>query len=286
MVLHAAYGRESFDNSSNSNSTLQDVFKQYNVNYDLVLLFKQAGMDLVAKYGVDPSLPKQNLDEAIYQLSSDKVFSKVSLVSPDVITQYGIDDQSVIPATERADRINALYDSITEQQKVAGASYQTNFNSIALQNRASTAPIPTGQPVPVFDPGSVSAIDPSVYKNLNTMLQDSFGRTQLGFDPSKLDTVNAFLKTYPYRPGNDNSNTHVPQYWVDMSVRKLFVSTIQTAIDIINDLSTLFSEQKYISSLDFRRGVFEAFARPDRRTYVGIWLILFSFILYFIDSAA
>lgn len=72
----------------------------------------------------------------------------------------------------------------------------------------------------------------------------------------------------------------------DMTLRQLYKNTIQTAIDVIQETSDTVSERPYISDTTFRRRLVEIFTFPDRRLYVGIWLIVISFILYFIDSAA
>jgi len=118
-------------------------------------------------------------------------------------------------------------------------------------------------------------------------VQSGVGRVQLGDDPDKLAKINEFLTTYPARKKSMNKSqvnaSNTP--WVDISARELFRQTIQTAIDIINDVSALISDKPFISSTDFRRGIFDAFAQPARRTYVGLWLVFFSFLLYFIDSA-
>ena len=129
---------------------------------------------------------------------------------------------------------------------------------------------------------NVPMSDPA-YKKVYEMLQQNLGRVELGDDPKKLEAINEFLQTFPYR--NKGKNGPMDEPWVNMSVKQLFQGMIQTAIDIINDLSYNISQRNLISSVDFRRNMFEAFTHAERRTYVGLWLILFSFVLYFIDSA-
>lgn len=72
----------------------------------------------------------------------------------------------------------------------------------------------------------------------------------------------------------------------DITVKELYKNTIQTAINIINDSSDLITNRDTMTLASFRRQMFETFTNPERRLYVGIWLIAISFILYFIDSAA
>jgi hypothetical protein len=73
---------------------------------------------------------------------------------------------------------------------------------------------------------------------------------------------------------------------MDLSVREVLRRTIGTAIDIIEDISQILSERRQMSNTELRRALFGTFASPGRRIYVGIWLVFFSFVLYFIDSAA
>ena len=48
----------------------------------------------------------------------------------------------------------------------------------------------------------------------------------------------------------------------------------------------LISNSSYTDYATTRRGIMEAITKPDRRLYVGIFLLIASFILYFIDSSA
>jgi len=98
-----------------------------------------------------------------------------------------------------------------------------------------------------------------------------------------LKQINDFLGKYPTLIPKDK-NPATPLF--ELSVKELYRRTLQTAIDIINDLSDVITQKSYISDSTFRRNLFDIFTKPERRLYVGIWLILLSFILYFIDSAA
>ena len=123
--------------------------------------------------------------------------------------------------------------------------------------------------------------------NVYQELQSGIGRVAIGNDTNVLDKINNFLTTYPQRNAKRNrEGLLTPDTWIDMSVRELFQQTIQTLIDIINDLSDLIADRQFMSSAEYRRQMFDIFAREDRRLYVGLILIFLSFILYFIDSAA
>ena len=73
---------------------------------------------------------------------------------------------------------------------------------------------------------------------------------------------------------------------MDLSVREVLSRTVGTAVDIVEDISKLVSERHQMSSTQLRRSVLLLFTEPSRRLFVGIWLVVISFILYFIDSAA
>lgn len=96
-----------------------------------------------------------------------------------------------------------------------------------------------------------------------------------------VNTINQFLKEYPkqMKPAPNDP-------WVNASVRDLTRKTIETAIDIINDVSTLVSNRDQYSNAQYRRQMLYVFTQPERRLYVGFWLIFISFVLYFIDSSA
>lgn len=106
---------------------------------------------------------------------------------------------------------------------------------------------------------------------------------EVGEKEKLLKQINDFLGKYPTLiPKDKNPSTPI----FEISIKEITRRTIQTAIDIIHDLSDIISQKSYISDTTFRRRIFETFTSPERRLYVGIWLVLLSFVLYFIDSAA
>lgn len=165
-------------------------------------------------------------------------------------------------------------------------------NSTPTPTSTSTS-TPTPSPLPAsLQSKSESDLNTSsanvAYANIVKLLQSSSGRAELGDDPKKLDDINAFLRAFPFRGNSQTANSQQipPGPWTNMTVKQVFRQSIQTAIDIINDISKTISQRNIISAADYRRELYLAFTAPSRRTYVGIWLIFLSFILYFIDSAA
>lgn len=71
-----------------------------------------------------------------------------------------------------------------------------------------------------------------------------------------------------------------------LTVEQVYNNTIKTSVGIVNDFGDLISEKEVISNTEFRRRLVRMFLTEERRMYVGILLIVLSFILYFIDSSA
>ena len=124
-------------------------------------------------------------------------------------------------------------------------------------------------------------MDGASYKQIYDDLQKSPQKTIEDNKVQVINSINRFLREYPksLEPAPDAP-------WVDLPVRSLVKQTLQTAIDIINDLSTLVSNKDTYSATEYRRQIVHIFFRKDRRLYVGFWLIFLSFVLYFIDSSA
>ena len=98
-----------------------------------------------------------------------------------------------------------------------------------------------------------------------------------------VEVMKEFLKEFPKSiPADKNPKSTI----MDLSVREVLSRTVGTAVDIVEDISKLVSERHQMSSTQLRRSVLLLFTEPSRRLYVGIWLVVISFILYFIDSAA
>lgn len=81
------------------------------------------------------------------------------------------------------------------------------------------------------------------------------------------------------------SQVTMPKMLHEYTIYELYSGTIQTVIDIINDFTALNSQRKFVDSKVYRQGLLNIFLLPERRIYLGILLLLFSFILYFIDAA-
>ena len=68
-----------------------------------------------------------------------------------------------------------------------------------------------------------------------------------------------------------------------LTITDIYKNTIQTIIDIINDVIELY-ETSY-SQVKFNRLLY-IFLNENRMFYIGIILIILSFVIYFIDGAS
>lgn len=130
-------------------------------------------------------------------------------------------------------------------------------------------------------------MDFKTYDKVYQELLSKRGREEISDNPDKekevLDKINTFLDLYPKSiPKDLDPKAKIYQ----LSIKEIFKRTIQTAIDILNDISNLISKREFMSKNAFRREFFKTFTRKERRLYLGIWVIFFAFVLYFLDSAA
>lgn len=83
-----------------------------------------------------------------------------------------------------------------------------------------------------------------------------------------------------------NPDIKIQKMIYEYTVYELYQGTIQTAIDIINDLTSLNTQNMSVKDKAYRKQIFDIFFADHRKLFVGIIMIIFSFILYFIDGAS
>lgn len=130
-------------------------------------------------------------------------------------------------------------------------------------------------------------MDYKEYKQLYEKLLSEKGlkavEEELNEKEKVLKQINDFLGKYPkILPKDKDPDTPITR----LSLKEIYRRLLQTMIDIIQDVSNLITQRDYMGQVSFRRRMFEVFTKKDRRLYVGILLVLLSFMLYFIDSAA
>lgn len=93
--------------------------------------------------------------------------------------------------------------------------------------------------------------------------------------------LNDLLQTLPDKP----LPTNIPRI-SDMTISEIYKNTLQTAIDILNDISELYINKNYVDNSNYSALFMHVFLKDNRTIYVGIMLCIMSFILYFIDGAS
>jgi hypothetical protein len=129
-----------------------------------------------------------------------------------------------------------------------------------MNNTLSTSNIiPTVSPIPIE-----KIIEENVEKKINQLLESSLYSTSNKYD----------------------KNIYSDYNYASYTLTDLYKGTIQTVIDIINDITILLSDRYYISMQVFRSRLLNIFFKNERKFFVGIILVILSFIIYFIDGSS
>lgn len=77
----------------------------------------------------------------------------------------------------------------------------------------------------------------------------------------------------------------IPKMIHEYTIAELYKGTLQTTIDVINELTELISERKYMDNKVYWEKIYSIFLKNERKLFVGIILVILSFIIYFIDGS-
>jgi hypothetical protein len=94
--------------------------------------------------------------------------------------------------------------------------------------------------------------------------------------------LNSLLKTLP---DTLPKNLKIKPIY-NLTIKELYKNTLQTLIDIINDIIDVYSKKDYINNNNFIFVLYNIFTKNNRKIYVGIMFVILSFIIYFIDGAS
>ena len=72
----------------------------------------------------------------------------------------------------------------------------------------------------------------------------------------------------------------------EFTINELYKNTLQTCIDILNDVTDYYNNKEYLAEKSYSQVIHDIFLKDNRKVYVGIILIVLSFIIYFIDGAS
>jgi len=156
-----------------------------------------------------------------------------------------------------------------------------NINNINISTKPSTpsmnmVSMPMDPPIINIDTSSSSD------KNNDTKNIDKNTDIEKYIEKQIELKLNSLLKTLPDTiPKNQNIK---PIY--NLTIKELYKNTLQTLIDIINDIVDVYSKKDYINNNNYIFILYNIFTKDNRKIYVGIMLIILSFIIYFIDGAS
>ena len=94
--------------------------------------------------------------------------------------------------------------------------------------------------------------------------------------------LNSLLETLPDTVTKD---IHIKPIY-NLTIKELYKNTLQSLIDIINDVIEAYNKKDYINSNNYIYILMNIFTKDNRKIYVGIMIIILSFIIYFIDSTS
>jgi len=116
----------------------------------------------------------------------------------------------------------------------------------------------------------ITSTETSNILNINTYIEKNI--------ENKINQLFDVLPKYP--------DINTPKMIYDYTISELYTGTLQTSIDILNDFTKLMAEKKYISAKVYRERFISIFLQDGRKLFVGIMLVLLSFIMYFIDGSS
>lgn len=94
--------------------------------------------------------------------------------------------------------------------------------------------------------------------------------------------LNSLLETLPDKVPNDLNIK--PIY--NLTIKEIYKKTLQSLIDIITDIVDVYSKKDYVNNNNYIYILMNIFTKDDRKIYVGIMLLVLSFIVYFIDGVS
>lgn len=95
--------------------------------------------------------------------------------------------------------------------------------------------------------------------------------------------LNQFLKEVPNFKRDIKKEIEVEDDFFNFSIQKTYQNTIQTIIDIINDMMMIVDSSDNYNT--YYKRFLNIFFNENRMFYIGIIIIIISFIIYFIDGA-
>lgn len=94
---------------------------------------------------------------------------------------------------------------------------------------------------------------------------------------------NQFIETTPSFKRDIRKEIEIEDDYFNFSIKDTYQNTFQTIIDIINDMTQIIDNSGNYNN--YFKTFLAIFFNENRLFYIGIILIILSFIIYFIDGA-
>ena len=117
----------------------------------------------------------------------------------------------------------------------------------------------------------VSNYKDNIYNNIEKYIENNIEKK-----------LNSLLETLPEKLPKEPIITVLH----NMTLREIYKNTLQTIIDIINDITETRNKYDYLDINNYIYIIIDILTKEDRKLYVGIVFIFLSFIIYFIDGAS
>ncbi len=114
--------------------------------------------------------------------------------------------------------------------------------------------------------------DANINKIIETTIENKFNDLISSLHLNTNDNANT--------NANANANNNKSRDFASFTIIDIYKNTIQTIIDIINETMVIIDN----SSSDYFRNIIMVFLKEYRMFYIGIILIILSFVIYFIDD--
>jgi hypothetical protein len=151
----------------------------------------------------------------------------------------------------------------------------TDLNkNIKIENRIDVTKEKINSEISIMDDVNNKDLDKSenIYNDLDIIIEKNIEKK-----------INNLLETLPNNIDKDKIKEQKNFY--DLSLREVYKNTLQTIIDILNDITNAYSNG-YIDNNNYIYIIINILSKEERRLYVGIILLFLSFIIYFIDGVS
>ena len=111
----------------------------------------------------------------------------------------------------------------------------------------------------------------NIYNNLEKYIESNIEKK-----------LNSLMETLPEKLPKEP----IVSGYHNLTILQLYKNTLNTLIDIINDITEAYSKYDYLDTNNYIYIIIGILMKEDRKLYVGIIFVFLSFIIYFIDGAS